>query len=56
MKRDFRYPAKLADSVDYMQFEDVEMPVYTDYHSFLKETYGDYMKRPPLEEQVPTHI
>jgi lipopolysaccharide cholinephosphotransferase len=36
-------------------FEGIEMPVPADYHTFLTEQYGDYMRLPPVEKQMPRH-
>lgn len=38
-----------------MKFEqyDFKVPVY--YHEFLKNTFGDYMKLPPLDKQISHH-
>ena len=35
----------------HLTFEGEEYPVPSDYHSFLTETYGDYMTPPPSSEQ-----
>lgn len=37
------------------KFEDTELYVISDYDSFLKEQYGDYMKMPPEEKRVAKH-
>lgn len=36
-------------------FEGETFPIPIDYNKFLTEQYGDYMKLPPLEEQVNHH-
>ncbi|MDR2741356.1 MAG: LicD family protein [Treponema sp.] len=36
-------------------FEGIELPIPADYHTFLTEQYGDYMKLPPVEKQIPLH-
>lgn len=36
-------------------FEGKEFYVPTNYHAILKNSYGDYMKLPPKEQQVPSH-
>jgi hypothetical protein len=36
-------------------FEGIELPIPAGYHTFLTEQYGDYMKLPPAEKQIPRH-
>lgn len=36
-------------------FEDINLPVPILYDEYLKIVFGDYMKLPPKEEQVPAH-
>lgn len=38
------------------KFEDTEFYIPDNYDSILKKTYGDYMKLPPKELQIPHHI
>ena len=38
-----------------MDFENLKVKVPVGYDDFLKCHYGDYMKLPPKEEQVPHH-
>ena len=38
------------------KFEDTEFYIPKEYDAVLKSRYGDYMKLPPLEMQVPHHI
>lgn len=46
-----------ADFEDIIElpFENVKMPCPVGYDDFLTAVYGDYMKLPPKEEQVPLH-
>lgn len=37
------------------QFENLIVKIPSDYDSFLRAYYGDYMKLPPVEERHPTH-
>ena len=37
------------------QFEDMEANIPIGYDEFLKSQYGDYMKLPPKEKQIPEH-
>lgn len=36
-------------------FENIEVSVIKDYDDYLTRVYGDYMKLPPLNEQIPKH-
>ncbi|WP_390409618.1 LicD family protein [Lacticaseibacillus jixiensis] len=36
-------------------FEDTQMPLPVGYDHYLKQVFGDYMQRPPLEAQQPHH-
>ena len=38
-----------------VQFEEIELPAPTDYDSYLKIRYNDYMKLPPKEKQNSYH-
>ncbi len=40
----------------YLEFEGRMLPVPQKYHEYLTLIYGDYMKYPPKEEQLPKHI
>ncbi|KMK78304.1 LicD family protein [Alkalihalobacillus pseudalcaliphilus] len=37
------------------EFEGMEFPIPRNYDKVLRNLYGDYMKLPPLKEQVPHH-
>lgn len=37
-------------------FENIEISVPESYHEYLIYEYGDYMERPPIEEQKPSHL
>lgn len=47
--------SKWFEEREYLQFEDMEIPVMKEYDAYLKKVYGDYMKLPPVEERV-THV
>lgn len=39
----------------YLDFENTKMPIPVGYDGYLKTAFGDYMKLPPKEKQVPHH-
>ena len=43
------------DSIIRMKFENIEVSVLSNYDAILRGIYGDYMKLPPVEEQVSPH-
>ncbi|MCH5180668.1 MAG: LicD family protein [Erysipelotrichales bacterium] len=49
------YPTYLLDEYVDWQFEDLICKVPKNYDEFLTLSYGDYMKLPPLSEQVGHH-
>lgn len=44
-----------GDEFSTLTFEGKEFTAPYDYHAVLQKTYGDYMKLPPKEKQVPIH-
>lgn len=46
-----RYPANWFFPVKKVKFEDIMVPVQAKVSEYLKTTYGDYMKLPPLEKR-----
>lgn len=50
-----RYRSEWFVSAVWKKFEDTRMPVPVGYEGYLKEAFGDYMKLPPKEQQVPHH-
>ena len=44
----------LEDVID-LEFEGHMVKAPLNYDKFLRVLYGDYMKLPPLEEQIPKH-
>lgn len=38
-----------------VEFEGCKFPVFKEYSAYLTETYGDYMKFPPKEQQIAGH-
>lgn len=39
-----------------VKFGDTELPVQENYHEYLNRTFGDYMKMPPVEQRVGSHM
>ena len=50
-----RFPQKTGDSYINLKFGNREFPVFSNYDDILKIMYGDYMRLPPVEEQVCKH-
>lgn len=44
------------DDITFLEFEGVNVMAPKNFDKLLKETYGDYMKLPPIEERVPSHV
>ncbi|MDE5704383.1 MAG: LicD family protein, partial [Bacteroidales bacterium] len=40
----------------YVPFEDTELPVPENYHEYLTQMFGDYMKLPPEEQRRGFHL
>ena len=49
------YPKEIFSSVVYKNFENYLMPLPLGYDLYLKIAFGDYMKLPPKEKQIPHH-
>ena len=43
------------DTVEEISFEDTKLFIPTGWEHQLTQVYGDYMKLPPKEKQVPEH-
>lgn len=43
------------DKTVWLSFENIEVPVPSDYDKILKEIYGDYMQLPPVNKRKATH-
>ena len=39
----------------YHTYENLLLPLPTDYHEYLTQAFGDYMQLPPIEKQKPAH-
>ena len=50
-----KYPKDIYNGVAYVTFEGEKMPCMSGYDKYLTMIFGDYMKLPPKEEQVPHH-
>lgn len=49
------YPAQWFEERIPADFEDMKIYVPKMYHEYLTYEFGDYMKRPPADQQVPAH-
>ncbi len=49
------YPISVFSEQAWLPFEDTTMPVPTDYDTYLKLLYRDYMTPPPEDKRVPCH-
>ena len=50
-----KYPKDFWDKPSYLPFEGYQIPVPSKYKEYLTMVFGDYMKLPPQEDQVPKH-
>lgn len=49
------FPAKVFDSYCDIRFESIKAMCIEDYDYYLKSFYGDYMKLPPVDQQITNH-
>ena len=49
------YQKELFDNLILAKFEDLDVYIPVEYDKILRSVYGDYMKLPVKEEQVPHH-
>lgn len=49
------YPKEIFASAVYKEFEGEMMPIPIGYDTYLKMAFGDYMKLPPKDKQIPKH-
>ena len=49
------YRKEWFDKIIYKEFEGKKMPIPSGYDNYLRMAFGDYMKLPPKEKQVPEH-
>lgn len=51
------FPSNIFDDVEYRKFENIMLPVVTDYHTYLTIEFGeDYMTPPSEEKRISNHI
>ena len=48
-------PTSWFDQPAYLEFEGLKVAAPKEYHQYLTQIYGDYMKLPPKEKQVSLH-
>jgi len=49
------YPRKWYDSIEWVKFEDTEMPIPVGAKEYLTKRYGNYMELPPEKDRHPEH-
>lgn len=49
------FPANIYTEFVRMNFENLTLPVPTDFDTYLTQLYGDYMKLPTEEARIPKH-
>jgi len=49
------YPKWVFEKAVYKEFEGYKMPIPVGYDEYLKIAFGDYMKLPPKDKQIPHH-
>lgn len=53
-KKAFHHKSVFQNPI-YHKYENLELPLPTDYNKYLTQAYGDYMTLPPKEKQQPSH-
>lgn len=51
----YKYPARIYSGSTEVEFEGLKVPIMSGYDEYLTIIFGDYMKEPPKEKQVPHH-
>lgn len=51
----YNFPKEWYEHAVYFEFEGYQVPLMAGYHEYLSLIFGDYMKRPPIEQQVAKH-
>lgn len=49
------FPRSVWNGVHQVAFDEIQVPLPAGYDCYLRTQYGDYMKLPPKEKQVPSH-
>lgn len=49
------FQRKLFDRMSNIAFEGNNFKCFADYDSYLRQTYGDYMTLPPVDQRVSHH-
>lgn len=49
------FPSSIWNGVSKFEFDEAVVPVFNGYDCYLRIQYGDYMKLPPKDKQVPSH-
>lgn len=49
-------PKSIYGKPKYVKFEDTELPVPENFHEYLTQMFGDYMKLPPENQRVGHHL
>lgn len=49
-------PKSFYGKPKYVKFEDTELPVPENYHEYLTQMFGDYMKLPPENQRIGHHL
>lgn len=49
-------PRTIYGTPKYVEFEDTYLPVPQNYHEYLTQMFGDYMKLPPADQQQGLHL
>jgi len=50
------FPREIFENMELVTFEGNEFFAMRDYDQYLKQTYGEYMKMPPVSERNPHHL
>lgn len=53
---DYIYSKSMITDTTVMKFEGIDVSVPKEYDNMLRQIYGDYMKLPPKEQQIPRHM